>query len=117
MAGKTIQYFDPKNDLTFRKIFGEHPHILIGFLNNLLFLSPDQQIETTEYFENEIMPDELKNERLIKETIDCVQKDAFSEGELLYSQEYYWVAIRTEKAALEEAMEKNKILGKQKEEA
>jgi hypothetical protein len=27
MAGKTIQYLDPKNDLTFRKIFVELPHI------------------------------------------------------------------------------------------
>lgn len=28
-----MRYLDPKNDLTFKKIFGEHPHLLKSFLN------------------------------------------------------------------------------------
>jgi len=32
---------DPKNDLTFPKVFGEHPHLLRSFLNALLRLMPD----------------------------------------------------------------------------
>ncbi|MDR1343384.1 MAG: Rpn family recombination-promoting nuclease/putative transposase, partial [Prevotellaceae bacterium] len=30
------RYLDPKNDLPFKKIFGEHKHLLISFLNALL---------------------------------------------------------------------------------
>ena len=29
-------YLDPKNDLTFKRIFGEHPDLLIDFLNALM---------------------------------------------------------------------------------
>ncbi|MDR0687813.1 MAG: Rpn family recombination-promoting nuclease/putative transposase, partial [Prevotellaceae bacterium] len=30
------RYLDPKNDLPFKKIFGEHKNLLISFLNALL---------------------------------------------------------------------------------
>ncbi|TAD96216.1 MAG: hypothetical protein EAZ97_14425, partial [Bacteroidetes bacterium] len=30
-----MRYLDPKNDLTFKKIFGEHPNLLISLLNSL----------------------------------------------------------------------------------
>lgn len=26
------RYLDPRNDLVFKRIFGEHPHILLSFL-------------------------------------------------------------------------------------
>lgn len=29
-----MRYLDPKNDLIFKKVFGEHPHLLISFLNS-----------------------------------------------------------------------------------
>ncbi len=61
----------------------------------------------TEIIENtEDIPDELKNDHLKNEALECVQKDAFSEGELQYYEEY-WDAIRAEKAALEEAFQLN----------
>jgi hypothetical protein len=31
-----VRYLDPKNDLTFKKVFGQHPHLLKSFLNALL---------------------------------------------------------------------------------
>ena len=51
------KYLDPKNDLTFRKIFGERPHLLISFLNSMLPLEPGQVIEHIEYTNNEIIPE------------------------------------------------------------
>ncbi|MDR0687643.1 MAG: Rpn family recombination-promoting nuclease/putative transposase, partial [Prevotellaceae bacterium] len=30
------RYLDPKNDLTFKRIFGEHPDLLKSFLNALM---------------------------------------------------------------------------------
>jgi hypothetical protein len=30
------RYLDPKNDLTFKQVFGEHPNLVISFLTALL---------------------------------------------------------------------------------
>ena len=39
------QYLDPKADVVFKKIFGDHPHLLISFLNAVLpFKSDDEFI-------------------------------------------------------------------------
>jgi len=54
---KKNKYLDPKNDLTFRKIFGEHPHIMKSFLNAVLPLDPEQHIENVEYLEPELIPE------------------------------------------------------------
>ena len=57
------KYLDPKNDLTFRKIFGQHPHILKSFLNSLLPLEEGQLIEELEYADPGMIPElpELKH--------------------------------------------------------
>lgn len=52
-----MRYLDPKNDLTFKKIFGQHPKILMDLLNNLLPLEPEQVIEQLEYLSPEQVPD------------------------------------------------------------
>lgn len=49
-----MRYLDPKNDLTFKKIFGEHPKLLKSFLNALLPL--DFPIENIEYLQAEMVP-------------------------------------------------------------
>ena len=51
------RYLDPKNDLTFKRIFGEHPDLLIDFLNALMPLSPDRQIKEVAYLPAEQVPD------------------------------------------------------------
>ncbi|MDR2765648.1 MAG: Rpn family recombination-promoting nuclease/putative transposase, partial [Tannerella sp.] len=51
------RYLDPKNDLIFKRIFGTHPHLLVSFLNALMPLSPDRQIERIEYLSPEQVPD------------------------------------------------------------
>ena len=33
---KVLRYLDPRADLTFKKIFGEHPDLTTSFLNALL---------------------------------------------------------------------------------
>ena len=49
-----MRYLDPKNDLTFKKVFGQHPHLLISFLNALLPL--DAPILSVEYLPHELVP-------------------------------------------------------------
>ena len=43
------KYLNPKADLTFKKIFGEHPHVVISLLNSLLLLKDDERVESIEY--------------------------------------------------------------------
>jgi predicted transposase/invertase (TIGR01784 family) len=50
-----MRYLDPKNDLTFKKVFGQHPHLLVSFLNALLPL--DAPILLVEYLPHELVPE------------------------------------------------------------
>ena len=49
------RYLDPKNDLVFKRIFGEHPNLLISFLNAILPL--ETEIVDVEYLSPEMTPD------------------------------------------------------------
>ena len=51
-----MKYLDPKADLTFKKIFGNHPKRLISLLNALLPLSEEEQIHEIEYLPTELVP-------------------------------------------------------------
>ena len=51
------KYLDPKADLTFKKIFGEHKDLLMSLLNALLPLEKDRQVESLEYLPAELVPD------------------------------------------------------------
>jgi predicted transposase/invertase (TIGR01784 family) len=51
------RYLDPKNDLPFKRVFGEHPDLLKSFLNALMPLTEEQQIESLEYLPTEQVPD------------------------------------------------------------
>ena len=51
------KYVDPKADLTFKKIFGEHPDLITSLLNALLPLPEDGKIVSIEYLTPELVPD------------------------------------------------------------
>ena len=51
-----MKYLDPKADLTFKKIFGNHPKRLISLLNALLPLSEEEQIHEIKYLPTELVP-------------------------------------------------------------
>lgn len=52
------KYLDPKADLTFKKIFGEHnKDLLISLINALLPLKKDEQVQDVEYLTPELVPD------------------------------------------------------------
>jgi predicted transposase/invertase (TIGR01784 family) len=50
------RYLDPKNDLVFKRVFGEHPVILRSLLNALLPLPSDGKIVSLEYLPTEQVP-------------------------------------------------------------
>lgn len=52
-----MRYLDPKTDLTFKRVFGEHPDLVISLLNALLpFKNKDEEIVDVEYLSPEMMP-------------------------------------------------------------
>lgn len=53
---KMGRYLDPKCDLVFRKIFGDHPHLLKSFLNAILPLPEDKKIVELEYLPHDQIP-------------------------------------------------------------
>ena len=57
------KYLDPRADLTFKKIFGEHKHLVISLLNAMLPLKEDEQVESIEYWPAEKVPDRMQAEK------------------------------------------------------
>lgn len=52
-----MKYLDPRADLTFKRVFGEHPDLVISLLNALLPLDKDHLIKSVEYIPIELVPD------------------------------------------------------------
>ena len=50
------RFLDPKADLTFKKVFGEHKHLVMSLLNALLPLEEGRQVESIEYLQPEMTP-------------------------------------------------------------
>ena len=51
------KYLNPKADLTFKKVFGEHEDLVMSLLNALLPLDEGKQIEHVEYMSSEMVPE------------------------------------------------------------
>ena len=52
-----MRYLSPKADLTFKKVFGEHPDLIISLLNALLpFDRKEEEITAVEYMNPELVP-------------------------------------------------------------
>ncbi|MGN0052796.1 MAG: Rpn family recombination-promoting nuclease/putative transposase [Bacteroides sp.] len=52
-----MRYLDPKADLTFKRVFGEHPDVVKSFLNAMLPFESGDEIQELEYVPVELVPD------------------------------------------------------------
>ena len=52
-----VKYLNPKADLTFKLVFGEHPDLVMSLLNALLPLADDALITHVEYITPEMVPE------------------------------------------------------------
>ena len=50
------KYLDPKADVTFKKVFGEHKNLVMSLLNALLPLDEGKKVESIEYLPSEMVP-------------------------------------------------------------
>jgi predicted transposase/invertase (TIGR01784 family) len=85
-----MRYLDPKNDLTFKKVFGQHPHLLKSFLNALLPLEPDAQIEELEYLPSELVPEvpETRNSIVDVRCVDQKKRQFIVEMQMLWTDSF-----------------------------
>ena len=51
------KYLDPKADVTFKKVFGEHKNLVMSLLDGLLPLEEGKQVESIEFLPPEMAPD------------------------------------------------------------
>ena len=90
-----MKYLDPKADLTFKKIFGNHPKRLISLLNALQSLSEEELIQQQQY-----LP-----------TVEELENSGFTDAELR-AYDKFWDSVSVERTLLDDRYQKGKEEGK-----
>ena len=86
-----MKYLDPKADLTFKKVFGEHPDLVISLLNALLpFETPEEEVVSVEYLPSEMVPENplRKNSIVDVRCKDGRGRQFIVEMQMIWSQEF-----------------------------
>ena len=89
-----MKYLDPKADLTFKKIFGNHPDRLKNLLNSLQSLNEDELIQQQQY-----LP-----------TTEELEISGFSDAELR-AYDKFWDSVSVERTLLDDRYQKGKEEG------
>ena len=80
------KYLDPKADLTFKKIFGQHKHLVMSLLNALLPMPDGMEIKSVEYMPTENVPDNPAKKYSI---VDVFCTDNFGRNFIVEMQSYW----------------------------
>jgi predicted transposase/invertase (TIGR01784 family) len=78
-------YLDPKNDLTFKRVFGEHKHLCMSLINSMLPL--EKPIVGIEYQTGELIP-ELAN--ILRHTIVDVRCTDSDGRQFIVEMQMFW---------------------------
>jgi predicted transposase/invertase (TIGR01784 family) len=84
------RYLDPRSDLVFKRVFGEHPDLAKSFLNAMMPFGRDQYIEHLEYLPSEQVPDNptLKNSIVDVRCKDNRGRQFIIEMQIIWEQEF-----------------------------
>ena len=91
-----MKYLDPKSDVTFKKVFGEHKELLISFLNAMLPLREENYIVTLEYLSPELVPINPDKKDTIVD-VRCKDKDG---RQFIVEMQMYWTNAFKKRALL-----------------
>ncbi len=85
-----MKYLDPKADLTFKRVFGEHPDLVMSLLNALLPLTAGQEITDIEYLPSEMVPENplRKNSIVDVRCKDKTGRQFIVEMQMIWSPEF-----------------------------
>ena len=89
-----MKYLDPKADLTFKKIFGNHPDRLKNLLNTLQSLNENELIQQQQY-----LP-----------TTEELEISGFSDAELR-AYDKFWDSVSVERTLIDDSYQKGKEEG------
>ena len=92
-----MKYLDPKADLTFKKIFGNHPNRLRNLLNALQSLNEDELIQQEQY-----LP-----------TTEELEISGFTDAELR-AYDKFWDSVSVERTLIDDSYQKGKEEGMEK---
>ena len=92
-----MKYLDPKADLTFKKIFGNHPDRLKNLLNTLQSLNENELIQQQQY-----LP-----------TTEELEISGFSDAELR-AYDKFWDSVSVERTLIDDSYQKDKEEGMEK---
>jgi len=84
------RYLDPKADLIFKKVFGEHPDLVTSLLNALLPLPREREIKQVEYLPSELVPETplRKNSIVDVRCQDMEGRQFIVEMQMVWSREF-----------------------------
>ena len=85
-----MKYLNPRADLTFKRVFGEHPDLVMSLLNALLPLTANQEITDIEYLPSEMVPDNPLRKNSIVD-VRCKDKQGrqfLVEMQMIWSPEF-----------------------------
>ena len=85
------KYLDPKADLTFKRVFGEHPDLVISLLNALLpFTTAKEYITSVQYLNPELVPENplRKNSIVDVRCMDSRGRQFIVEMQMIWSPEF-----------------------------
>ena len=91
-----MKYLAPKADLTFKKIFGNHPDRLKNLLNTLQSLNENELIQQQQY-----LP-----------TTEELEISGFSDAELR-AYDKFWDSVSVERTLIDDSYQKGKEKGKE----
>ena len=91
-----MKYLDPKADLTFKKIFSNHPDRLKNLLNSLQLLNEDELIQQQQY-----LP-----------TTEELEISGFTDAELR-AYDKFWDSVSVERTLIDDSYQKGKEKGKE----
>ena len=78
-------YLDPKNDLTFKRVFGEHKHLCMSLINSMLPL--EKPIVNIEYQTGELIP---RLTEVLRNTIVDVRCTDTDNRQFIVEMQLYW---------------------------
>ena len=78
-------YLDPKNDLTFKRVFGEHKHLCMSLINSMLPL--EKPIVSIEYQTGELVPELTDVLRHTIVDVRCIDSD---NRQFIVEMQLYW---------------------------
>ena len=91
-----MKYLDPKADLTFKKIFGNHPDRLKNLLNTLQSLNENELIQQQQY-----LP-----------TTEELEISGFTDAEL-WAYDKFWDSVSVERTLIDDSYQKGMEKGEQ----